>query len=97
MSILIKGTDMPQNCAECPCSCSLDDWAEPSICRALREQPEVSDTGRLSECPLVELPTPHGDLIDRDAVLCLGNVLLNDTFIHKWAVIKVPAIIEAEE
>lgn len=97
MSILIKGMEMPKNCSLCPCSCSWDPWTEPTICRALDEEPEISDTERLSECPLVELPTPHGDLIDRDYLLNHSKVLFNDTVISQWTVINAPAVIKKKE
>ena len=54
MSILIKGMEMQGNCGWCPLrgSCVHRIYIE---CR-----PE--------DCPLIEVPEPHGDLIDRDAL-----------------------------
>lgn len=97
MDLLIKGMNMPNDCCECPCSCSYDPWTEPTICKALFEEPEISDEGRLSECPLVEIPTPHGDLIDRDYLLNHSKVLFNDTVINQQTVINAPAVIKKEE
>lgn len=60
MSILIKGINVHRgSCWECPC---LDgEYAE---CNILRERIKTAD-GRLTDCPLVELPD-HGDLIIKD-------------------------------
>ena len=56
MSIIIKGMDMPKSCWECEIfGCSLRD-----------KLAHIED--RNPDCPLVEIPTPHGRLIDRDAV-----------------------------
>lgn len=59
MSLLIKGMDMPKEPWECPCH-----NGENGRCNVTQntcfEIPK--------DCPLVEVPTPHGDLIDRDVV-----------------------------
>ena len=57
MSVLIKGMNIPKSCAECD-----DDMLRMVIGCPLYE----SDTARAVDCPLVELPTPHGRLIDAD-------------------------------
>ena len=57
MSVLVKGMDMPRHCGECGI-----DWCY--ICRRAETPIET----RPSDCPLVEVPTPHGDLIDRDSL-----------------------------
>jgi len=66
MSILIRGMEMPKNCAECNmwciCECLNDFEDFESICYAV----EDGDLIRDKNCPLVEIPTPHGRLIDAD-------------------------------
>ena len=59
MSVYIRGMEMPKNCEECPI-----------LCRA-----GVKFNGfgfledkRADDCPLVEIKTPHGRLIDGDAL-----------------------------
>ena len=52
--MLIKGMKMPKNCDDC----FLSEW---SICNERFYCP-------FDDCPLVEIPAPHGDLIDRDAL-----------------------------
>lgn len=57
MSILIKGIEMPKEPWECPCH-----NGETGDCNVTQkvcfEIPK--------DCPLVEVPTPHGDLIDKE-------------------------------
>ena len=56
MSILIKGMEMPKNCAECErwsiCKCLNDFEDYESICYAV----EDGDLVRDANCPLIELP-----------------------------------------
>lgn len=54
MSILIKGMEMPEHCGYCR-------FRYDGICHALQKT-QYS----MEECPLVPVPTPHGDLIDRN-------------------------------
>ncbi len=57
MSILIKGIEIPKRCLDCPC---FDlDYAECQV--------YVTAT-RENGCPLVDVPKPHGRLIDEDVV-----------------------------
>lgn len=58
MGIYIKGMVMPHDCDSCKVSDILD-------C-TLWKPMDIGE--RHPECPLVEVPTPHGDLIDRDEV-----------------------------
>lgn len=54
MSIIIKGIEMPKNCDEC----FLSEW------NIFNEQFYCP----FDDCPLVEIPTPHGRLIDEEDV-----------------------------
>ena len=65
MSLLINGMDMPISCTECPC---YDDM-ETCFCNVLDSYCEQYKTERHPNCPLVEVHTPHGDLIDRNELL----------------------------
>ena len=69
MSVLIKNMDMPKNCIECRFRqyeyCDLqhqDVYAVNIIDHALSLE-------RHPSCPLIEIPTPHGDLVDRSELL----------------------------
>ena len=83
MSIIIKGMDMPEDCLKCPCFngefvvCNVA-GIDLSVYHALHE-----------DCPLVEIPTPHGRLIDFDAL----DEKIN---ISSWQPLA-PTILEAEE
>lgn len=64
MSILIKGMEMPKSCKDCPChKFAYDNWDRPyNYCG-------VTGGVTLVNCPLVEIPTPHGRLIDENELL----------------------------
>ena len=57
MSILIHGMEMPRVCAEC--------FMDPPCCKALSDDTNIWKE-RHPDCPLVEIPTPHGRLGDLD-------------------------------
>lgn len=65
MSVLIKGMQMPKNCLECDIR-GYDANAGEEYCPFT--QIECLSIGRQNECPLVEIKTPHGRLIDGDAI-----------------------------
>lgn len=52
MNILIKGMEKPISCDDCIVPLSKCDFLQ----------------RRADECPIVEIPTPHGRLIDADAL-----------------------------
>ena len=70
MSVLIKGMEMPKTCDDCILLRHYRFLGEPILCcvandRVLVEVEEYErDKKRLSDCPLVEVLAPHGDLID---------------------------------
>lgn len=64
-SILIKGMTMPETCEECPCyRHDSMDGAHAYQCNITFNVNNWGLTGRPSDCPLVEVKTPHGRLID---------------------------------
>ena len=66
MGVYIKGRDMPNNCQECVC---IND--EYFYCQAVGRQPQDENvvSRRPNWCPLSDVPTPHGRLIDADALI----------------------------
>ena len=61
MSVLIKGMQIPKNCAECPVALSG------KYCRINQTYTTyIKLPFRPDHCPLVELPKHHGRLIDAD-------------------------------
>ena len=61
MSVLLN-IAMPKTCEVCPCN--DDNWR----CGATKEYFDYDDMceRRRADCPLSEVPTPHGRLIDAD-------------------------------
>ena len=61
MSILIKGMEMPENCDKCRFQSALRLYCDAmpyNFCG------NTDDIERPDFCPLIEIPTPHGRLID---------------------------------
>ncbi len=63
MSVLIKGMQMPESCCVCPVNMESCNYGF----EYLRDHPELYER-RAENCPIVEVPTPHGRLIDGDAL-----------------------------
>ena len=93
MSVLIKGMEMPKDCARCQFGDGYACFATGYIV-----QDEEWETKRASFCPLIQLP-PHGRLIDADALITdvrkHSESYFADDFAHEWVDIQ-PTIIEAE-
>lgn len=78
MNLIIKGMEMPKSCLKCRLKILTPRgrWA----CRQVTHKAILVDSyqsSRHPDCPLVEIPTPHGDLIDRDRALyelCESNM-----------------------
>ena len=103
MSLLIKGMDMPKRCLDCPCY----DWSD-EVCRGegVAEAFIIENSEERSEfCPLIEIPTPHGRLIDadklakviEDAINRKDNPLGYDAVEILGEIYVAKTIIEAEE
>jgi len=60
MAILIKGMEMPKNCAGC-------------FLRVGQCSKRIYMENRPSDCPLIEVPEPHGRLGDLDKLLMRIN------------------------
>ena len=100
MGLYIKGLDMPKSCGGCEFNYCLEggsyEWWE---CVILHDDINQFDTRR-TDCPLVEIPTPHGRLIDGDEFKSwvddwydctdIGNI------VESW-IDERPTILEAEE
>lgn len=62
MSVILKDMEMPICCYDCALDKPVcEEWVHMSY-RDFGEK-------RSPTCPLVEIPTPHGDLIDRDKLI----------------------------
>ena len=62
MSVIVKNMEMPKTCNDCGLRDSFDCWITDSYI-------EARFSKRNEDCPLVEIPTPHGDLVDRNELL----------------------------
>ena len=102
MSVIIKGMKMPKSCDSCDLI-QFDDEGLETHCplspyyRWCGTPPDYRPEG----CPLVEVPTPHGRLIDADALMeCRLEPNhyeeLKDGYIPDYDLDSAPTIIEAE-
>lgn len=93
MSVFIKGFDKPKNCRVC------DFNSSDCFCKINHGKIDRDFWDCDKECPIVEVPAPHGRLIDADALL--EDVRNNsvsysaDDFAHEWVDVQ-PTVIEAE-
>lgn len=102
MSVIIKGMKMPKSCDSCDLI-QFDDEGLEAHCplspyyRWCGTPPDYRPEG----CPLVEVPTPHGRLIDADALMeCRLEPNhyeeLKDGYIPDYDLDSAPTIIESE-
>lgn len=108
MAIYIKQEDMemPTSCSNCEmCGCYTESKGEVYRCD-LSMRPVRYFEKRLDCCPLIEIPSPHGRLIDADALeKSLSEELLSNDKKHlesTWndavaVVFTAPTIIPAED
>ena len=67
--LLIKGVEMPKSCRDCKAFVCYKQWAGDMggcFCGITKEDAKAKEKN--ADCPLVSVP-PHGDLIDRDALV----------------------------
>ena len=97
MGVLIRGMEMPKNCNTCNfhmlrfCCAADKDLAEKDTRPLIERRPDY--------CPLIPVP-PHGDLIDRDALMKgEGRYLISfgKEGIDIAEIENAPTIIPAEE
>ena len=110
MSVLVKGMDMPKICNKCDFCTYVekdrDVWCTSTIRIIKRDitrpEYEYQDLPRPDWCPLVEVKTPHGRLIDADALvpdICHdwnGYRVPNDDYSCE-CIHNAPTVIEAED
>lgn len=114
---MIKGMKMPKNCNEC----KFGTWSslhQTAACKRHDFEPCFKDYSReyiekrADFCPLVEIPVPHGRLIDEEDVKNaiyerLKVLQTHEVFMRKHGdidllgimpyIAEIPTIIEAEE
>ena len=104
MTLLIKGMEMPMVCDDC---WALDEYGDYPRCRITEEQRGYNfriREQRMEHCPLVEVPTPHGRLIDINDVKNTKFTVENINQYERWwngaldsVIENAPTVIEAEE
>ncbi len=97
--LIIKGMNMPKKCTACPFY-YVDFSDGETSCLATGCEVSIGEH-RDKNCPLVEIPTPHGELIDRDDVIEeINRIFPCHSDEYEWAyttVEQADTIIEAEE
>ena len=100
MSVLIKGMKMPKGCDDCE-KLFWSNFRQVYACWLTKTAIAVTDVTkeRNKDCPLVEIPTPHGRLIDVDDVKS-KMIPLFDFSAQKWIsevdLSSCKSIVEAE-
>ena len=93
MSVLIKGMDVPNVCGQCKIAKAIQ-------CNGWKYIRSIQ-LDRWKYCPLVEVPTPHGDLIDREELFRLAAKRLHPSIqigqVRHIAYNILPTVIESEE
>lgn len=94
MDILVKGMEMPRFCADCPFWETRYDpgYYNYEHCKALGKifnecRRDISPfEEKLDDCPLVEIPTPHGRLIDANKLeaMMYHEAFEIDSDMQKW-------------
>ena len=102
MGIYVKGMKMPNSCGDCLMKVQYVSgitWCEPMVKILATDHKPVCCYGRPDFCPLVEIPEPHGRLIDGDALQfkvdnigCFYEVL----GVTEDTIDSAPTVIEAE-
>lgn len=77
MSIFIKNAHIPTSCANCCFSRWENGYGD--ICIITNDF--IKDINKKVSCPLVEIPTPHGDLVD---VQTIEEIRFHDVNGYHW-------------
>lgn len=94
MGVYLPEMDMPKKCYECRFRWFTEDDPQ---CAALWPERPLDGADHPDWCPLVDVSTPHGALIDRDKLTGEqykdGHIMV----VEMDAIEDAPTIIEAEE
>lgn len=90
MGVYIKGIIPPKDCREC-----LQGFAIQIGCNRMKDG-KISYHERRDDCPLVEVKTPHGRLIDEDDIHTGIRMEKNTEYRYFIDRVNAPTVIEAE-
>ena len=68
MGVYIKNMEMPKSCFDCPLSYVFPYSEDNFMVKCAPLNRKSSEDTKRNDCPLIEMPAPHGRLIDADAV-----------------------------
>lgn len=106
MGVYIKGMEMPFTCLTCDfhkCAAGVGDFCSRTKRRQFRFK------NRPDYCPLIEVPEPHGRLIDTSEEITVQmyddqhedfyqvKMTIDDLLSQSWIDAKAPTVIPAEE
>jgi hypothetical protein len=94
MGLYIKGVGMPEHCWDCPCH-----NGEYEFCQVTGK---YYGDERQACCPLVELPSKHGRLVDADLAMEKLETDKKEAYTKhdvwlKFSTYGAPTVLEAEE
>lgn len=96
MSVFIKGIEKPKNCYGC--DFNMYDYELNCYCKINHGKTDKDDWTCDKPCPIVEVPVPHGRLIDADALIESFNAMEQTQIIKliKSLIDLQPTVIEEE-
>jgi hypothetical protein len=103
MGVYVKGMEMPHDCGDCDFLSGLICHDNEYYCYApafeknysINVTDNVENWSRPDWCPLVEIPIPHGDLVDKDKVyqsFYTDNQEINDAVLYAQTVIPAEGV-----
>jgi hypothetical protein len=106
MSVLLKGMEMPKDCWECPMQVyysSGKTWCKSADMIIAEDYKPIPFDGKPKWCPLVEVSTPHGKLVEfidvatfEDEDSGTEKVNLGEAFAAYFKMREAKPVIEAE-
>lgn len=98
MSILVN-MEMPKDCAHCSFHGFGGMMHERILCMLTGTNDYINQQSKLEDCPLTEIPEPHGRLVDADALKM--NSQADEFYIFEYVDVedidKAPTIIPKSE
>jgi len=96
MAVLVKGIEMPFTCLTCDfhkCAGGVGDFC------SLTKRRQFRFKNRPKDCPLIEVPEPHGDLVDRDKLRSKEFIQNGDAYavVMSRDIRNAPTVIPASE